>query len=116
LRLVYSSAPFWSRFVTCFRPVSIPAWRAALILAAALSLAGCGRRGPLEAPRGSADAGAPLTAVPDAAGLPRNSEVAPIDSASVAPSVNATGRPAHASPAAPPAKTLQKSFPLDPLL
>jgi predicted small lipoprotein YifL len=98
------------------RRAARPALCATLILAAALSLAGCGRRGPLEAPPGSADSGAPLTGVPDAAGLPRNSEVAPIDSASVARPVDAAAGPAPANPDAPPAKTLKKTFPLDPLL
>jgi predicted small lipoprotein YifL len=94
----------------------MPAFRAVLVLAAVLCLAGCGRRGPLEAPPGSADSGAPLTGVPDAVGLPRNSEVAPIDSASVAPPVDAAGRPIAAPTPAPSGKGPPKSFPLDPLL
>jgi hypothetical protein len=88
-----------------------------LILAAALSLAGCGRRGPLEPPPGSVDTGAPLTGVPDAVGLPRNAEVAPIDAASIAPpSVNANGQPIPASPGATAPRGPRRSFPLDPLL
>jgi predicted small lipoprotein YifL len=90
--------------------------RAVLLLAAVLSLAGCGRRGPLEPPPGSADTNAPLTGVPDQYGLPKNAETAPIDSAAVSqPATDAAGKTAPASPAAPPAKA-PKPFPLDPLL
>ncbi len=90
-----------------------PLFRAAIVFAVALSLIGCGRRGPLEPPPGAADANAPASA-PDAS-LPKNTEIAPVDAASVAPSPGqaAAANPAPASSATTPVK---KSFPLDPLL
>jgi predicted small lipoprotein YifL len=95
--------------VTCFRHT----FRAALVLAAALSLIGCGRRGPLEPPPGAPATNAPLTGVPDAAALPKNNtEMAPMDAAS-APAAGAAG---SASPAPAPAKAPARPFPLDPLL
>jgi predicted small lipoprotein YifL len=88
--------------VTCIRHIL----RAAIIVTAALSLLGCGRRGPLEPPPGAPATNAPLTGVPDAVSLPKNTEMVPIDAES-APAVN---------PAPPPAKAPARPFPLDPLL
>jgi len=66
---------------------------AVLVTAAALSLAACGRKGPLDPP--------PSAAAP------------PPPAASAA---DASGAPATGNPAAPPAPTQKKSFILDPLL
>jgi len=103
----------WSRFVICFRH----SFRAAICLAALLSLQGCGRRGPLEPPPGASPATAPQAKV-DASGLPQNSEIAPIDSAStpsgpVAATAGGQGQPTSQ---APPAKAPPRPFVLDPLL
>ncbi|HKM87114.1 MAG TPA: lipoprotein [Xanthobacteraceae bacterium] len=65
----------------------------AVLVAAALGLSACGRKGPLDPP--------PSAAVP------------PPPAASAA---DASGAPATAAPAAPPAPTQKKSFILDPLL
>jgi predicted small lipoprotein YifL len=91
----------------CFRH----GFRAALFLAALLSLQGCGRRGPLEPPPGASPATAPQAKVEDS-GLPKNSEIAPIDAASTS-SGTGQGQPANQ---APPAKAPPRPFPLDPLL
>ncbi|MGO9674198.1 MAG: LPS translocon maturation chaperone LptM [Methylocella sp.] len=88
-------------------------FRAALALAAALSLLGCGRRGPLEPPPGASATNAPLASVPNA-GLPTNTETAPIDAAAT-PAAASIGGSAP-SPLPPPAKAPAKPFPLDPLL
>jgi len=65
----------------------------AVLVAAALGLSACGRKGPLDPP--------PSAAVP------------PPPAASAA---DASGAPATANPAAPPAPSQKKSFFLDPLL
>jgi predicted small lipoprotein YifL len=88
--------------VTSIRPIL----RAALILTAALSLLGCGRRGPLEPPPGAPATSAPAPSVNEDASPPKNSEMGPMDAAS-APAAN---------PVPPPAKGPAKPFPLDPLL
>jgi predicted small lipoprotein YifL len=95
--------------VTCFRPT----FCAALVLVAALCLAGCGRRGPLEPPPGAPTTNAPLTNVPSAA-LPANTETAPIDAASTPADADIGGAAGGAIP--PPTKAPAKPFPLDPLL
>lgn len=87
-------------------------FRAALVLAAAAALAGCGRRGPLEAPSGSAAANGPVAAIPG--GLPRNTETAPIDAAATPDAADIGGAAAPAP--APPTRGPARPFPLDPLL
>jgi predicted small lipoprotein YifL len=95
--------------VTCFRHT----FRAALVLAAALSLIGCGRRGPLEPPPGAPATNAPLASSPNA-GLPTNTETAPIDAAATPAAASVGG--SAASPLPPPAKVPAKPFLLDPVL
>lgn len=98
--------------MTCFRHT----FRIALVLAAALSLIGCGRRGPLEPPPGAPATNAPATGVADDVSLPKNNtEMAPMDAAST-PGAGAAGAATSASPAPAPAKAPARPFPLDPLL
>jgi predicted small lipoprotein YifL len=120
--MLYSVASAWSRFVICFRPnIRI----AVCFVVLALSLQGCGRRGPLEPPPGSAPTNAPLTGVPDQYTTPRSAAELPgfvpqASGASADANVVAPGTPnapaAPASPAPPPVKAPARPFPLDPLL
>ncbi|PNG27838.1 lipoprotein [Methylocella silvestris] len=80
-----------------------------LCLALGLCLAGCGRRGPPEAPQGSA-VDAPVAAAPYA-GLPRNNEIEPLDSAAISPPKGAAAAEASGSAKKPP-----RPFALDPVL
>lgn len=80
-------------------------FRAAVCLAFALSLMGCGRRGPLEAPPGSTPVNAPLSGVPEASQQPRSELALPGDATA-----------ASAEPASTPAKAPPRPFILDPLL
>ncbi|WOJ91542.1 lipoprotein [Methylocapsa polymorpha] len=73
---------------------------AVLVLGAlALSLAGCGRRGPLGAPPGAAATNAPLTGAPDAVPTPRSGEAPALGAAALAvsPSTGVT-EPANPLP------------------
>ncbi|VFU07249.1 LPS translocon maturation chaperone LptM [Methylocella tundrae] len=83
----------------CYRPI----FRAAVCLAFALALTGCGRRGPLEAPPGSTPV-TPLSGVPEAAQEPRSELALPGEAT------------AAAKPAAAPVKAPPRPFILDPLL
>ncbi|ACK52699.1 conserved hypothetical protein [Methylocella silvestris BL2] len=82
---------------------------AVLCLALGLCLAGCGRRGLPEAPQSSA-ADASVPAAPYA-GLPRNNEIEPLDSAAISPPKGAA-----AAEASGPAKKPPRPFLLDPVL
>jgi predicted small lipoprotein YifL len=116
--MLYSVAPAWSRFVICFRPN----FRAAIcVLALVLTLQGCGRRGALEPPPGSAPTNAPLTGAPDQNAGPRSAAEVP----GFVPQTSGGGLDANTpgnAPAAPVAsrpplaKAPPRPFPLDPIL
>ncbi|MEJ0095632.1 MAG: lipoprotein [Methylocella sp.] len=123
--MVYSVAPAWSRFVICFRPNLCAA---ICLVALALSLQGCGRRGPLEPPPGATPINAPLSGTPDQNDAPRSAAEVPgfvpqTSGGSVGANTPATQAPNVPAPAAPPAsaapqqsKAPPRPSPLDPLL
>jgi predicted small lipoprotein YifL len=78
------------------------------VAAIALSLASCGRRGPLEPPPGAAVASAPATGTPEDYGAPAN-ELAGQNTAT------SSGAEAPAAATQPP-RRVPKTFLLDPLL
>lgn len=82
--------------------------------ALALSLAGCGRRGPLEPPPGAAATNAPLTGTPDAFTLPKNTAEPLAPSAAALGEPRSTNKTEPAQPA--PAPAAHRPFFLDPLL
>jgi predicted small lipoprotein YifL len=79
-----------------------------LVAAMALSLASCGRRGPLEPPPGAPSSNAPLTGTPGDYGAPAN-ELAGQNTAT------SSGAEAPAAAKQPPRRA-PKTFLLDPLL
>ena len=107
---IYSGAPSgscWSLFVRC----SLPNLAAVVFAAAiALSLASCGRRGPLEPPPGAAVSSVPVTGTPGDYEAPANpGELAGQNT------VTSSGAEAPAAAKQPPRRA-SKPFLLDPLL
>jgi predicted small lipoprotein YifL len=107
--LIHSSAPYSSLFMRRFLSK-----RGAIVLAAAisLSLASCGRRGPLEPPPGAPTSNVPLTGTPgDYEATANPGELAGQNTANS----NGAATPGQAGgkQAAPP---VRKPFVLDPLL
>ncbi|SDT07097.1 LPS translocon maturation chaperone LptM [Bradyrhizobium canariense] len=88
-----------------------PRWAIVLLAAAVLTLAGCGRKGPLDLP--------PTGSQPPAAGSTgsQSSAAAPTDTAAEQASTPSVFNPSYGTDAPPVApKGAKKSFILDPLL
>ncbi|MCI0599058.1 MAG: lipoprotein [Beijerinckiaceae bacterium] len=91
--------------------VNVPKFAVTLVVATvALSLATCGRRGPLDAPPGGSIASAPLT------GTPGDYQTSGTGELTSQTPVNSTGTPPPESPAPGPKMPPPRPFFLDPLL